>query len=50
MILIDADPSASIGATAGFRLAAPATVAGVRLVPLLSDPADGAWLLQVAPP
>lgn len=53
LILIDADPSASAAAsaaTAAFRLSAPATVASVRLVPLLSDPVDGAWLLQVAAP
>jgi hypothetical protein len=50
MILIDDDPSASSGATAKFRLSEPATVAGVRMVPLLSDPADGVWLLQVAAP
>jgi hypothetical protein len=50
LILINVDPSAPSGATAAFRLSVPATVAGVRLVPLLSDPADGAWLLQVAAP
>jgi hypothetical protein len=49
-ILIDDDPSASSGAPAKFRLSEPATVAGVRMVPLLSDPADGIWLLQVAAP
>jgi len=50
LILIDVDPSASSAATAAFRLSVPGTVAGVRLVPLLSDPADGTWLLQVAAP
>jgi hypothetical protein len=50
LILIDVDPSAPAAATAAFRLSGPATVAGVRLVPLLSDPADGTWLLQVAAP
>lgn len=50
MILIDLDPSAPSKATAEFRLSVPATVAGVRMVPLLSDPANGAWLLQVAAP
>jgi hypothetical protein len=50
MILIDVDPSAPSKATAEFRLSVPTTVAGVRMVPLLSDPAHGAWLLQVAAP
>lgn len=50
MILIDVDPSAPSEASAEFRLSRPATVAGVPMVPLLSDPADGAWLLQVAAP
>ena len=50
LILIDGDPSAPPAATAAFRLSGPGTVAGVRLVPLLSDPADGAWLLQVVAP
>lgn len=50
LILIDVDPSAPAATTAAFRLSGPATVAGVRLVPLLSDPADGTWLLQVAAP
>ncbi len=50
MILIDVDPSAPSEASAEFRLSGPATVAGVRMVPLLSDQADGAWLLQVAAP
>jgi hypothetical protein len=50
MILIDIDPSAPSEASAEFRLSAPATVAGVRMLPLLADPADGAWLLQVAAP
>jgi len=49
-ILIDVDPSAPSEASAEFRLSRPATVAGVPMVPLLSDPADGAWLLQVAAP
>jgi len=49
-ILIDVDPSAPSEASAEFRLSRPATVAGVQMVPLLSDPADGAWLLQVAAP
>ncbi len=50
LILIDLDPSAPSTAPAEFRLSVPATVAGVRMIPLLSDPADGAWLLQVAAP
>jgi hypothetical protein len=50
MILIDVDPSATARTPAAFRLSAPATLGGVRLVPLLSDPTDGAWLLQVASP
>ena len=50
MILIDLDPSATARTPAAFRLAGPATVGGVRLVPLLSDPNDGAWLLQVVAP
>ena len=50
LILIDLDPSATARTPAAFRLSAPATVGGVRLVPLLSDPDDGAWLLQVAAP
>jgi len=50
LILIDVDPSAPAATTAAFRLSGPATVAGIQLVPLLSDPADGTWLLQVAGP
>jgi hypothetical protein len=50
LILIDVDPSAPAAATAAFRLSGPATVAGVSLIPLISDPADGTWLLQVAAP
>jgi len=50
MILIDDDPSAPSGATADFRLSVPATVAGVRMVPLISDPTNGVWLLQVVEP
>jgi hypothetical protein len=50
MILISTDPSSRSAETSQFQLSAPATVAGVRLAPLLSDPRDGVWLLQVAAP
>jgi len=50
LVLVDADPSAPTTATAGFRLTAPGAVDGVRLVPLVSDAANGAFLLQVAGP
>ena len=50
LILVDVDPSAPSTTTAAFRLSAPGTVEGVRLVPLLSDPADGTFLLRVAGP
>jgi hypothetical protein len=50
LVLIDLDPSAPANTPRAYRLSAPATVGGVRMVPLLSDPADGAWLLLVAPP
>jgi len=50
LLLVDVDPSAPATATAGFHLSAPGTVDGVRLVPLLSDAANGAFLLQVAGP
>ncbi len=50
LLLVDVDPSVPATTTAGFRLSAPATVDGVRLVPLLSDAANGAFVLQVAGP
>jgi hypothetical protein len=50
LLLVDVDPSAPATATAGFHRSAPGTVDGVRLVPLLSDAANGAFLLQVAGP
>lgn len=50
LLLVDVDPSAPATTTAGFRLSAPGTVAGVRLVPLLSDAANGAFLLEVTGP
>jgi len=50
LILVNVGPSPPSEATAPFLLSEPATVAGVRMVPLLSDPTNGAWLLQVAAP
>lgn len=51
LILIVADAALTPSPeAAAFRLSSPATVQGVPLVPLVADPAEGVWLLQVAGP